>query len=82
MPIKEVEHLREVIGKDICYIKEKLDNLDKKFDDRLKPVEEENKLNTKFRERFTWTGVLIVSTASAISFILMLISYKFQWLGK
>lgn len=75
----EVKHLRELLENKLEHIKEKVDGIDKKFEDELKPIKEENKLNTKFRERFTWTGILIVSTASVISFILMLISYKLQW---
>lgn len=80
--VNEIKYVRELLEKDMLYLKDKMCSIEKKMDDRLKNVEEQTEENTDFRKRFKWTGMMIGSIATVVSFCLMLISYKLKWFGR
>ena len=75
---KDILFVRELLEKDLGYLKNKVDKIDKHLENLNGQVAE----NTLFRQKFKWTASFIVTAASVISFSLMVISYKMQWFGK
>ena len=80
--INEVKYVRELLEKDMNYLKDKVCNIEKKMDERLKHVEEQIEQNTEFRKKFKWTGMMIGSVASIAGFLMTIIAFKMQWLGR
>ena len=70
--IKEVQHLRELLEKDITYIKEKVD----KIESYLTTLNSQVTENTEFRKKFKWTTTLIVSLSSIITFLISLFIFR------
>ena len=75
---KDILFVRELLEKDLKYVCEKVDKIDKHLEKLNGQVAE----NTEFRKRFKWTASMIVTLASVISFCVMLLGFKLQWLGR
>ena len=74
----ELGLVRELLEKDLKYVCEKVDKIDKHLEKLNGQVSE----NTEFRKRFKWTASMIVTLASVVSFCVMLLGFKLQWFGR
>ena len=71
----DIEHVRELLSKDITYIKEKVDSIVNKID----IIDSSTQENNMFRLKFKWTAAMITTISAIIGFTLSIAAFKLKF---